>query len=61
VTKQERREAMPLVTEFIDEIRESFGADAIERIVAEENGHRIEWSAVRRSSDATKRVALKTA
>jgi hypothetical protein len=51
VTKQERREAMPLVTEFIDEIRESFGADAIERIVAEENGHRIEWSAVRTKTE----------
>lgn len=43
MTKEERREAMPLVTEFIDEIREQLGPDAIVRIVATENGHRVEW------------------
>lgn len=41
MTKQERREAMPEVTAWVDEIRKAFGD--FNAIKATENGHSIEW------------------
>jgi hypothetical protein len=43
MTKEERREAMPLVTEFVDDIVSAFGSENIQRIKASENGHVIDW------------------
>lgn len=43
MTKEERREAMPLVTEFVDDIVSAFGSESIQSIKASENGHVIEW------------------
>lgn len=41
MTKEERRAAMPIVSEFIDLFRAEFGEP--EKIVASENGHSIQW------------------
>tara|TARA_R110000868_G_C10960892_1_gene768477 strand:- start:1312 stop:1503 length:192 start_codon:yes stop_codon:yes gene_type:complete len=41
MNKAERRKAMPLVTDFVDDMRKSFGEPA--GIHAEENGTRINW------------------
>ncbi len=41
MTKEERREAMPLSSAFIDEMRSLFGE--ITAISAEENGHTVKW------------------
>lgn len=41
MTKQERRAAMPITTEFIDEMRDLFGE--IPYIKASENGLKVEW------------------
>jgi hypothetical protein len=41
MTKTERREAMPIATSFVDDIREAFGEPAF--IKATENGHAIQW------------------
>ena len=41
MNKQQRREAMPLITAFVDDMRKAFGEPA--GIHAEENGHKINW------------------
>lgn len=41
MTKDERRQAMPIVTAWIDEMRELFGP--IPYISARENGVSVEW------------------
>jgi hypothetical protein len=41
MTRQERRKAMPHITEWLDDKAEAFGYPAF--IKASENGHRIEW------------------
>jgi len=41
MTKEERREAMPLSSAFIDEMRSLFGE--ITAISAEENGQSVKW------------------
>ena len=41
MTKEERREAMPLCSAFIDDLREHFGDPAY--IKASEGGHSVEW------------------
>lgn len=41
MTKNERRAAMPFTTAIVDEYRAAFGEP--ERIIAKENGHKIEW------------------
>ena len=42
MTKEQRRLAMPYVTSCLDDVRQHFG-DAIIRIKADENGHKVEW------------------
>lgn len=42
LTREERRIAMPEVTNFIDDMRAGFGCDPV-FIDAHENGHRIAW------------------
>lgn len=44
MSKQELREQMPETAAFVDWIREELGEDAIEAIVATENGHTVKWS-----------------
>lgn len=51
MTKAERREAMPLVTAFLDDMREHFGDPVY--IKATENGHEVEWRAVDNVSRGT--------
>lgn len=41
LSKRERRQAMPICTAFIDEMRENFGELA--GIEAEENGQTVKW------------------
>lgn len=43
MTREERRNAMPEVTAFLDDIRQHLGDPAFIR--ASENGHEIEWGA----------------
>lgn len=45
VTKQQRRQLMPICSKWIDEMRQEFGADQIVYIKASENGQAIEWGA----------------
>jgi hypothetical protein len=52
VTREERREAMPECTAFIDDMRAHFGEPAY--IKASENGHEIEWGRKVCSSTPTK-------
>lgn len=49
MTKEERRKAMPIVTEFIDAFRAEFGEP--EFIKASENGHEIEWQKVSKKDE----------
>lgn len=44
MTREERREAMPLVYAFISDIRKHLGEDSIVSIKAEENGHKAAWT-----------------
>jgi hypothetical protein len=41
MTKEERREAMPICTKFVDDMREQFGE--LSFIQAEENGLSVTW------------------
>jgi hypothetical protein len=43
VTKEERRELMPICTAWIDEMREAFEPENIVFIKASENGIEVEW------------------
>jgi hypothetical protein len=43
LTREQRRELMPICTKWIDEMREAFGADQIVYIKASESGHQVEW------------------
>lgn len=41
MTREERRQAMPVSTAFLDDIREAFGDPC--KLRFSENGHSIEW------------------
>ena len=54
MNKQERRERMPQVAKWVDEITRVFGPPAA--IKAEENGHKIDW---KNSDERRKEISRK--